>query len=205
MVRAPYSRLRDIANVSPRRDSSYHAAMVAAPARIRIADVCQRTGLTPRTVQSLALRGEIPGAAKLGRSWTFDAAKLAHWLADAEIAVIVRARAARVAEPTHWRLAAPERNGTRLQAIIAERLKGTGELRGRPPLNNRFLPNAGCLGYDCTNPPIGEALALKSIAGKRTCSSSTFAAQSGHVRSLRRQGFLAVVLRKQLGEVWSTG
>jgi hypothetical protein len=33
-------------------------------------------GLPERTVQSMAARGEIPGAAKLGRRWTFDIARL---------------------------------------------------------------------------------------------------------------------------------
>jgi hypothetical protein len=33
-------------------------------------------GLPPRTVQDLAARGELPGAAKFGRRWTFDLVKL---------------------------------------------------------------------------------------------------------------------------------
>jgi ribosomal protein S14 len=33
-------------------------------------------GLPRRTVQNMAARGELPGAAKLGRVWTFDLAKL---------------------------------------------------------------------------------------------------------------------------------
>jgi Helix-turn-helix domain len=33
-------------------------------------------GLPDRTVQALALRGELPGAAKIGRGWTFDLIKL---------------------------------------------------------------------------------------------------------------------------------
>jgi hypothetical protein len=40
--------------------------------RVRPASAAAITGLTVRTVQALALRGEIPGAAKLGGSWTFD-------------------------------------------------------------------------------------------------------------------------------------
>src|SRR5262245_45862316 len=33
-------------------------------------------GVPPRTVQDLAARGELPGAAKFGRCWTFDLGKL---------------------------------------------------------------------------------------------------------------------------------
>jgi hypothetical protein len=35
-----------------------------------------------RTVQALAARGDIPGAAKLGGSWTFDEAALRNWIEE---------------------------------------------------------------------------------------------------------------------------
>jgi excisionase family DNA binding protein len=41
-------------------------------------------GLPQRTVQDLAARGEIPGAAKLGRRWTFDLHKLRQLLKQKE-------------------------------------------------------------------------------------------------------------------------
>lgn len=41
-------------------------------------------GLKVRQIQSLAARGEIPGAAKLGSLWTFDLAKLRRWITSRE-------------------------------------------------------------------------------------------------------------------------
>jgi len=52
--------------------------------RIRIHDVVLKTGLSKRTIQKMAQRGRIPGAAKLGTVWTFNRKKLASWIADAE-------------------------------------------------------------------------------------------------------------------------
>lgn len=52
--------------------------------RIRINDVVLKTGLAKRTIQKMAQRGEIPGAAKLGTVWTFSRHKLARWINDAE-------------------------------------------------------------------------------------------------------------------------
>ena len=44
--------------------------------RVRLSAAVDATGLTARGVQAMAARGEIPGAAKIGRVWTFDAAIL---------------------------------------------------------------------------------------------------------------------------------
>lgn len=52
------------------------------PERIRPRQAAGITGLTVRAIQAMALRGEIPGAAKLGGSWTFDEAKLRAWIAE---------------------------------------------------------------------------------------------------------------------------
>ena len=41
-------------------------------------------GVPTRTIQDLATRGEIPGAAKLGRRWTFDLEKLRRLLKQKE-------------------------------------------------------------------------------------------------------------------------
>lgn len=46
-----------------------------APERIRIRRAAEILGETVRTVQALAARGEIPGAAKPARNWTFDKEK----------------------------------------------------------------------------------------------------------------------------------
>ena len=71
--------------------------------RIRINDVVLKTGLAKRTIQKMAQRGEIPGAAKLGTVWTFSRHRLARWISDAERQC---AAAADYREPA-W---APKRN-----------------------------------------------------------------------------------------------
>jgi hypothetical protein len=50
-------------------------------------------GLSMRAVQDLAARGEIPGAAKFGRRWTFDLAKLRRHVAAKEQETWQRAQA----------------------------------------------------------------------------------------------------------------
>jgi hypothetical protein len=52
--------------------------------RIIIEEAQPLIGLPIRTVQSMAARGEIPGAAKMRRRWTFDRAKLTSWVAHKE-------------------------------------------------------------------------------------------------------------------------
>lgn len=52
--------------------------------RARVEYVMDKTGLSRRTVQAMAARGEIPGAAKFGKLWTFDRMKLARWIHDKE-------------------------------------------------------------------------------------------------------------------------
>jgi excisionase family DNA binding protein len=41
-------------------------------------------GLPARTIQEMALNGEIPGAAKFGRRWTFDEKKLRNFVRQRE-------------------------------------------------------------------------------------------------------------------------
>ena len=52
--------------------------------RIVIEDAVAILGLSGRMIQEMAQRGEIPGAAKFGRRWTFDVAKLRAMIADRE-------------------------------------------------------------------------------------------------------------------------
>jgi hypothetical protein len=52
--------------------------------RIVIEDAMAILGLSGRMIQELAQRGEIPGAAKFGRRWTFDVVKLRAMIADKE-------------------------------------------------------------------------------------------------------------------------
>lgn len=63
------------------------------PERLRINEAVLKTGLAKRTIQKMAQRGEIPGAAKLGSVWTFSRHKLARWISDAERRCVVSAPA----------------------------------------------------------------------------------------------------------------
>ncbi len=44
------------------------------------------TGLKLRQLQAMSARGAIPGAAKLGRTWTYDVRKLRAWVRERETA-----------------------------------------------------------------------------------------------------------------------
>lgn len=52
--------------------------------RIRAKIAADITGLSVRAVQAMAARGELPGAAKLGKVWTFDEARLRAWVRQRE-------------------------------------------------------------------------------------------------------------------------
>ncbi|WP_394031729.1 helix-turn-helix domain-containing protein [Xanthobacter autotrophicus] len=54
------------------------------PERIRVAKAASILGIKSRTVQSMAMRGELPGAAKIGGLWTFDEAALRAWIREKE-------------------------------------------------------------------------------------------------------------------------
>ena len=58
--------------------------------RITIPEAVMITGLCERTLQQLSQRGEIWGAAKLGRRWTYDRLRLRAWIAAKENAVTNR-------------------------------------------------------------------------------------------------------------------
>ncbi|MEH2569623.1 hypothetical protein [Bradyrhizobium sp. AZCC 2289] len=58
--------------------------MKSSPERIKVKDVARISGETERTIQAAAARGEIPGAAKLFKAWTFDEVKLRKWIAAKE-------------------------------------------------------------------------------------------------------------------------
>ncbi len=52
--------------------------------RVRAPYVAQRLCVTLRTVQEMAARGAIPGAARIGKFWTFDAVKLELFIEERE-------------------------------------------------------------------------------------------------------------------------
>lgn len=55
-----------------------------APGRIRAHDVAGMLGIGVRCVQQMACAGRLPGAAKIGKLWTFDPIKIRAYVADAE-------------------------------------------------------------------------------------------------------------------------
>lgn len=59
---------------------------MAQAERCLIEEAQNITGLPPRTLQSLSARGEIWGAAKLGRRWTYDRMRLRAWVRANEAA-----------------------------------------------------------------------------------------------------------------------
>ena len=58
--------------------------------RIKTPEACRITGLCERTLQSLSARGEVWGAAKLGKRWTYDRQRLRAWVMENENAVANR-------------------------------------------------------------------------------------------------------------------
>lgn len=50
--------------------------------RIKASAAAGILGVSTRTVQALAVRGELPGAAKIGGLWTFDEAALRNWIKE---------------------------------------------------------------------------------------------------------------------------
>lgn len=52
--------------------------------RIRTREAAEMLGLSPRGVQALAARGQLPGAAKIGTLWTFDPDKLRRFVETKE-------------------------------------------------------------------------------------------------------------------------
>jgi hypothetical protein len=58
------------------------ARTTAAPERIRADAAALVLGVTTRCVQALAARGEVPGACKIGKLWTFDETALRNWIKE---------------------------------------------------------------------------------------------------------------------------
>lgn len=94
------------------------------PERIRPPQAASITGLAVRTVQLMALRGEIPGAAKLGGSWTFDEATLRAWVAEQ-------------VKKTQFRASATHKAA--FEGINLEYEHAMRRLRGKPPLDDGAL------------------------------------------------------------------
>ena len=69
-------------------------------------------GLKPRKLQAMSQRGEIPGAAKLGRQWTYDLAKLRRFVEQQEKATTCQ----RSARPRPDATGAAKFSGARLRS-----------------------------------------------------------------------------------------
>ncbi len=54
------------------------------PKRCRLHWLEYETGKSRRSLQMMAQRGEIPGAAKIGGEWMFDRIKALRWIANLE-------------------------------------------------------------------------------------------------------------------------
>lgn len=52
------------------------------PERIRVRQAAAILGIAARTVQLMALRGELPRAARVGRVWTFEEAALREYIEE---------------------------------------------------------------------------------------------------------------------------
>ena len=90
--------------------------------RAGVSYVMDRTGLSRRTVQAMASRGQIPGAAKFGKLWTFDRMKLARWIRDKERECLNQATSTSAAAFTMPAFKWPgARSVTPLRQQIAER------------------------------------------------------------------------------------
>jgi hypothetical protein len=59
--------------------------MSAPLPRIQSAAAARILGVSQRSVQGLALRGELPSAARIGGVWTFDAERLAAFVTQREL------------------------------------------------------------------------------------------------------------------------
>lgn len=61
------------------------AGAARPPERIRAHHAATILGVELRTVQALAARGELPGAAKIGGLWTFDESALRLWIREKSV------------------------------------------------------------------------------------------------------------------------
>jgi hypothetical protein len=98
---------------------------MAEPERVHSGEAMRITGLPERTLQSLSARGEIWGAAKLGRRWTYDRQRLRAWVVANENAVASRADS--IGEPVFSMHGSRSTDGNiddRLRRLIDEKRSG---------------------------------------------------------------------------------
>ena len=74
--------------------------MTPEPERIRTAEVVRLTSLSIATILDMARTGRIPGAAKLGGTWTFDPLQIRAWIRQQERKTACRTRVTSTKEAT---------------------------------------------------------------------------------------------------------
>ncbi len=79
---SPCSRSSWAASAPDRRGARDSPVQAALGERVRAHVAAGILGVEVRTVQALAARGEVPGAAKIGGLWTFDEAALRNWIRE---------------------------------------------------------------------------------------------------------------------------
>lgn len=52
--------------------------------RVKVARICEVTGMSVRQVQAMAAAGKIPSAAQLGKQWTFREEIVRRWVRNRE-------------------------------------------------------------------------------------------------------------------------
>ena len=97
--------------------------------RIRSDVAAEMLGITARGVQAMAARGDLPGAAKIGKVWTFDRDKLDRYVAAKEMecasGTYTKGKASGGCEPKSAAL-----NIERAYEQAISRLRGGGGTRG---------------------------------------------------------------------------
>jgi hypothetical protein len=105
----------------------------ARPERIKMAEAAPIPGLSVRTVQAMAARGELPGAARIGQQWTLNEAKLREFIADKERETARNAANIRLAHrPTARPSSSEYAIQKRYDEAIAKLLGETAAKGGRP-------------------------------------------------------------------------
>ena len=118
---------RDIAAETPLRVG----ARPILTRRIQSSDAAMMLGVSRRTTQEMAARGELPGAAKIGDVWTFDPDALASFVRERECdAKVDRSRVAPALAPARRRTSSQVDRA--YDRVMSMRLKSGA--RSRPAL-----------------------------------------------------------------------
>lgn len=95
--------------------------------RIRVEAASAILGVTPRCVQSLAARGELPSACKIGKIWTFDEVALRNWIKERSTWPEQKRQGTLTGAATHYGRDLPlqERNSAKAFAHKLQQLRRT--------------------------------------------------------------------------------